>query len=66
MATQQVAEQIRQRMMEIAKESEKDPAQALTDALGLPVEGPSQDSPRAQLLVEIAKGAVQKKPSCAR
>ncbi len=66
MATQQVAEQIRQRMMEIAKESEKDPAQAMADALGLPVQGPSQDSPRAQLLSEIAKGAVKNKPSVAK
>ncbi len=66
MATQQVGEQIRQRMMEIAKESEKDPAQALADALGLPVQGPSQDSPRAQMLVEIAKGAAKKKPSVAK
>jgi hypothetical protein len=63
MATQQVGEQIRQRMMEIAKESEKDPAQALADALGMPVQGPSQDSPRAEMLVEIAKGAAKKRPS---
>lgn len=66
MATQQVGEQIRQRIMEIAKESEKDPAQALADALGLPVQGPSQDSPRAQMLVEIATGAAKKKPSVAK
>jgi hypothetical protein len=50
-------------MMEIAKESEKDPAQALADALGMPVQGPSQDSPRAEMLVEIAKGAAKKRPS---
>jgi hypothetical protein len=65
MAMQQVM-QIRQRMMEIAKESEKDPAQALADTLGLPVQGPSQDSPRAEMLVEIAKGAAKKKPPVAK
>jgi hypothetical protein len=66
MATQQVGEQVRQRMMEIVKESEKNPEHALADATGLPVQGPSEDSPRAQMLVEIAKGAAKKRPSVAK
>jgi hypothetical protein len=64
-AQQAVAAQIMHRMNEIEKETEKDPSQALADALALPVQGanPRESSPRAQALIDIADAVSKKKPS---
>ena len=65
-AQDQAQAQIRERVEQIIKESEKDPAQALTDALGLPAQANSYYSPRAEALVRIAESTVKKKPSVAK
>ena len=65
-ATQELNAQLRKRKSEIAQESDKDPARALADTLGLPVQGPSRDSPRAQTLIRVAEGAEKKQPSVAK
>ncbi len=64
-ARDQVQAQIQQRMDQVLAESQKDPTQALADALGLPVQG-EHGSPRAEVLLRIAEGAVKKKPSVAK
>jgi hypothetical protein len=56
-----------QRMNEIAKESEKDPQQAINDALMLPLQGVWQySSPRADALLMTARNAQKAKPSLAK
>jgi hypothetical protein len=61
-ALEQANAQLRQRMFDIIRDGEKDPALALSEALGLPVEsaglGPS---PRAQTLMQIASETGNKK-----
>jgi len=64
---QQAQQQLMQRMTEISKESEKDPQQALNDALILPMQDASQNSsPRADLLLTIARNLEKKRPSLAK
>ncbi len=57
--------QIQQRMDQVVAESQEDPTQALTDALGLPIQG-EHGSPRAEVLLRIAEGAVKKRPSVSK
>src|SRR5579864_1157488 len=68
-AAQQALEaQVMHRMSEVDKETEKDPSQALADALMLPVQGVNrrERSPRAQALIDIAEAVSKKKPSVAK
>jgi len=63
-ASEQAKSQLRQRVFDIIRDAEKDPALALSEALGLPVEsagfGPS---PRAETLMQIASQTGSKKPA---
>jgi len=65
---QAIEAQVMHRMSEIEKETDKDPSQALEDALGLPVQGasPREKSPRAQALIDIADAVSKKRPSVAK
>jgi hypothetical protein len=66
-AGQQAEQQIVHRISEIGKESEKDPQQAVNDAMMLPVQDMSQNSsPRAEALLMVARNAEKKKPSLAK
>lgn len=64
----QVEAQMMHRIHDVTKEAEKDPAQALADALGLPLQGqgPMHQSPRVQALMAIAQSAAKGKPSIAK
>src|SRR5215469_785600 len=54
--------QLRQRVFDIIRDAEKDPALALSEAYGLPVESPGfVPSPRAQALMQIASQTGRKK-----
>jgi hypothetical protein len=57
--------QLNQRMIHISEESGKDPAQAMADALGLPINLDSR-SPRAQMLAQIAERSVRTNPLVAK
>jgi hypothetical protein len=64
---EQIQDQVVRQESEIRKLSEKDPTQAISRALTLPVEDPFHFmSPRAQTLVDIAHLSVKKKPSAAK
>jgi hypothetical protein len=67
MTGRQLEQQIMQRMNQIDQESNKDPSQAIADALMLPLQGgfPSS-SPRATALLNIAGNIEKKKPSLAK
>ncbi|HTM35681.1 MAG TPA: hypothetical protein VL156_02935 [Terriglobales bacterium] len=67
-ANQQIAQQVMHRTIEVIQEAGKDPAQALSDALGLPLQGqgPMHQSPRVNALMEIAKGEAKQKPAIAK
>ena len=67
MTGRQLELQIMQRMNQIDHESNKDPSQAIADALMLPLQGgfPSS-SPRATALMNIAGSIEKKKPSLAK
>jgi len=67
-APPQVEAQLMHRINEVTKEAEKDPGQALADALGLTLQGqgPMQQSPRVQALMAIAQSAAKAKPSIAK
>jgi hypothetical protein len=61
---QQANAQMRQRVFDSIRDAEKDPALALSEALGLPVESPGfVPSPRAQALMQIASQTGKKKPA---
>jgi len=64
----QVEAQIIHRINDVTKEAENDPAQALADALGLPLQGqgPMHQSPRVQAFMAIAQSAAKGKPSIAK
>ena len=64
----QVEAQMMHRVNDVIKEAEKDPAQALADALGLPLQGqgPMHQSPRVQALMAIAQSAAKANPSIAK
>src|SRR5262249_1343219 len=64
-APPQLETQVMRRTNEVTKEAERDPGQALADALGLPLQGqePMQQSPRVQALMAIAQSAGKTKPS---
>jgi hypothetical protein len=67
MAGQQLEQQIMQRMNEIDRESKKDPSQAISDALMLPLQGAfPPSSPRASSLLNIAGNVQKKKPALAK
>ena len=54
--------QLRQRVFDIIRDAEKDPALALSEAQGLPVESPGfGPSPRAQALMQIASQTGKKR-----
>jgi len=62
-ALEQANGQLRQRMFDVIRDAEKDPALALSEALGLPVESAGfSPSPRAQTLMQIASQTGKKKP----
>jgi hypothetical protein len=67
MTGRQLELQIMQRMNQIDHESNRDPSQAIADALMLPLQGgfPSS-SPRATALLNIAGNIEKKKPSLAK
>ena len=65
-ARDQAGAQLQQRVESAVKESEKDPAQAVSDALNLPAQGDSRTSPRADALMRIAEGVAKKKPAVAK
>lgn len=66
-AMQIAQNQMVRRVTDIAKEAEKDPQQAINDALMLPVEGVFQpSSPRAESLLLIAQKSQGKKPGSAK
>ena len=66
-ATQTAQQQMTQRINNIAKEAEKDPQQAINDALMLPIEGVFQTgSPRAESLFLIGKNLGKRKPGLAK
>ena len=66
-AMQTAQHQLAQRMSDIVKEAEKDPQQAINDALTLPVEGVFQpSSPRAESLLQIANNFAARKHSSAK
>ena len=60
-------QQIMHRMAEIGKESEKNPQQAINDALMLPLQDAFQNSsPRAQGLLMVVENQKNKKPTLAK
>ncbi len=66
-AMQIAQNQMVRRVTDIAKEAEKDPQQAINDALMLPVEGVFQpSSPREESLLLIAQKSQGKKPGSAK
>jgi len=66
-ARQQAEQHLRQRRIDIGKESEKDPQQAINDAMMLPLQDMSQNSsPRADALLMVAHNTEKKKPSLAK
>jgi len=65
-AQQQVEAQLQDRIKEILKKADTDPAVALASALGLPVHGGFQGSPRANALLQIAEKTTKKKPSVSK
>jgi hypothetical protein len=65
-AQQQVEAQTQDRVREILKKADSDPAGALASALGLPVHGGFQGSPRAQALLQIAEKTTKKNPSVSK
>jgi len=65
-AQQQVEAQLQDRVQEILKKTDTEPAGALASALGLPVHGGFQGSPRASALLQIAEKTTKKKPSVSK
>ena len=65
-ARDQAGAQLQQRVESAVKESQKDPAQAVSDALNLPAQGDSRTSPRADALMRIAEGVAKRKPAVAK
>jgi hypothetical protein len=66
-AKQQIEQQVMKRMNEVIGEADKDPAQAVSDALILPLQGGfASSSPRASALLNIAGKIQRKKPALAK
>ena len=66
MAGQEIQAQISKRLIEINNEAGKDPEQALSDGMALPVTAAQHFSPRAAALLDVARASVKKKPRVAK